>query len=151
MQPSWGPDARPTQRSAEDTVRPASKHPGHGGSQPPSLDHHRLRWNALAAAIVCARFEPQFHHVALVRMDRAHTRGNPAKRRSGNRDYGGCGREIKRGGCVLQGQDEVAGAGRGPEEATAPATLPSCCPSRTSRLAKNSGVRAAAPWRGAGK
>ena len=27
-------------------------------------------------------------------MDRAHTRGNPAKRRSGNREYGACGREI---------------------------------------------------------
>ena len=27
-------------------------------------------------------------------MDRAHTRGNPAKRRSGNRDYGGYGRDI---------------------------------------------------------
>ena len=33
----------------------------------------------------------------LVRMDRAHTRGNPAKGRSGNRDYGGCGREISVG------------------------------------------------------
>ena len=32
--------------------------------------------------------------VALVRMDRANTRGDPAKSRSGNRDYGGYGREI---------------------------------------------------------